>query len=253
MKNICSIVACLLISFTILLSSCSKDDAATIVDSNTTKFVGEESFDAYNAGGFLGLESNSVWTTWYNNPGSSEDAVISNEVFRSSPNAIKIKSAGADTIDVVLPLGNLSSGQWDLSFWMHIQQGHGAYFNVLHAFEPNASNWAAQFWFSKIGHGHMTVGGGALNHNFTHPRATWFQVKININIDEDLALLSIDGEEIVHWTWSEGSMNQTPTSHSGLAALSFISAAKEGSNAFYYVDDISFRALENDGIDLTSE
>jgi len=249
MKNICPIVTCLLVSFTFLFSSCSKDDVAVSDDAITTKFVGEENFDAYKAEEALGLESEGVWTTWYRQPGSSEDALISSEVSRSAPNSIKIKS-DADTIDVVLPLGNLSSGHWDLSFWMYVKQGAGAYFNVLHAFESDESNWAAQFWFSKIGHGHMTVGGGSQNKNFTHPRAEWFEIKMNINIDEDLAILSIDGEELTHWAWSEGSKNQSPTEHSGLAGLCFISAAKEGSDAHFYIDDVSFSELENNSNDL---
>lgn len=203
-----------------------------------------DGFDSYNNGGFVGVESNGLWTTWYNNPGSSEDAEVSLERALSAPNSLKIQPSGSDTIDVVLPLGNVASGIWDLSFWMFIEQGHGAYFNILHAFETNASNWAAQFWFSKIGFGHMTVGSGSLNHNFTHPRGRWFEVLVSINIETDLAILSMDGEEIVHWTWSDGSKNQTPTKNSHIGALSFVSAAEDGSEPLFYIDDVSLKSEE---------
>ena len=72
-----------------------------------------DDFDDYNAGAYLGLESDGLWTTWYNNPGGEEDAFVSDEVARSAPNSIKIDNEGSDTIDVVLPLGNISSGSWD--------------------------------------------------------------------------------------------------------------------------------------------
>ena len=96
----------------------------------------------------------------------------------------------------------------------------------------------------------MTVGGGSQNKNFTHPRAEWFEIKMNINIDEDLAILSLDGEELTHWAWSEGSKNQTPTKHAGLAGLCFISAAKDGSDAHFFIDDVSFSELKSNSVDL---
>lgn len=213
----------------------------------------EDAFDSYNSGGLVGVESEGLWTTWYNNPGSSEDAMISNDRALSLPNSLKIETNGSDTIDVVLPLGNIASGIWELSFWMHIEQGHGAYFNILHAFEPSASNWAAQFWFSKIGFGHMTVGSGSLNHNFTHPRGRWFEVLISVNIETDLALLTLDGEEVVHWTWSDGSMNQTPTKNSNFGALCFVSAAEDGSDPLFHIDDVSFHSEEVGLEDLNAQ
>jgi len=203
-----------------------------------------DNFDDYNTNAYLGTESDGLWTTWYNNPGGEEDAFISDEVARSAPNSIKINNDGVDTIDVVLPLGNRSSGSWSLSFWMYVKPGHGGYFNVLHAFEPNASNWAIQAWFDKTGYGYMTVGGGVQNNNFFHPRGAWFNVTLKVNIDENLGLLSVNEKEIAHWAWSEGSMNQTPTSNSNLAALSFVSAAKSGSEPSFFIDDVSFTGQE---------
>lgn len=197
-----------------------------------------EDFDSYKAGEYLGTESNGLWTTWTNQPASSEDTYVSNEESFSGNNSIKLEGGGV--VDVVLPLGNHSSGHWTVSFMMLLPEGNGGYFNLLHAFDNANSNWAVQVYFSETGAGYLTVGGEALAINFSHPTGSWFEVVANIDIDNDEAELYVDNNLAHSWVWSVGSMNQVPTLDNGLDAINFYPAAPVGENALYFIDDVSF-------------
>lgn len=201
-----------------------------------------DDFDNYNAGEYLGIESNGLWTTWNNSPGGAEDAIISNEHSYSSNNSIKLQS-GSPT-DVILPLGNKTSGNWVLSYMMRIEPGYGAYFNLLHEFDSEASNWAVQVYFSQTGHGYLTVGSGFQNSIFTHPVGSWFEVKVDVDIDNNLAYIVLNDAFILSWIWSKGSMNEQASSSTKLAALNLFPAASGDDDALYYVDNVSFSEYE---------
>jgi len=203
-----------------------------------------EDFDSYKAGEYLGTESNGVWTTWTNATGSPEDTYVTDLLSYSGENSINLQSGGV--VDVVLPLGNENSGSWTLKFKMFIEESYGAYFNLLHYFSAAASNWASQFYFNSGGNGFLTVGGGLndLGANFTYPVDTWFEVKINIDIDGDYAELYFDDTPIYNWLWSEGSTGPSNT----IAALNLYPNGMDNEPDSYFVDNVSFHEY---GLDLT--
>ena len=203
-----------------------------------------EDFDSYKAGEYLGTESNGVWTTWTNATGSPEDTYVTDLLSYSGENSINLQSGGV--VDVVLPLGNENSGSWTLTFRMFVEEGYGAYFNLLHYFSAAASNWASQFYFNSGGNGFLTVGGGLndLGTNFTYPVDTWFEVKINIDVDGDYAELYFDGAPIYNWLWSEGSTGPSNT----IAALNLYPNGMDNEPDSYFVDNVSFHEY---GLSLT--
>ena len=203
-----------------------------------------EDFDSYKAGEYLGTESNGVWTTWANATGSPEDTYVTDLLSYSGENSINLQSGGV--VDVVLPLGNENSGSWTISFMMFVEEGYGAYFNLLHYFSAAASNWASQFYFNSGGNGFLTVGGGLndLGTNFTYPVDTWFEVKINIDVDGDYAELYFDGAPIYNWLWSEGSTGPSNT----IAALNLYPNGMDNEPDSYFVDNVSFHEY---GLSLT--
>mgnify|MGYP001212584148 FL=1 len=195
-----------------------------------------EDFDSYKAGEYLGTESNGIWTTWTNATGSPEDTYVTDLLSYSGENSINLQSGGV--VDVVLPLGNENSGSWTLKFKMFVEESYGAYFNLLHYFSAAASNWASQFYFNSGGNGFLTVGGGLndLGTNFTYPVDTWFEVKINIDVDGDYAELYFDNEPIYNWLWSEGSTGPSNT----IAALNLYPNGMDNEPDSYFVDNVSF-------------
>ena len=195
-----------------------------------------EDFDSYKAGEYLGTESNGLWTTWTNAIGSPEDVYVTDLLSYSGENSINLQSGGV--VDVVLPLGNENSGSWTLKFKMFVEESYGAYFNLLHYFSAAASNWASQFYFNSGGNGFLTVGGGLndLGTNFTYPVDTWFEVKINIDVDGDYAELYFDDVSVYNWLWSEGSTGPSNT----IAALNLYPNGMDNEPDSYFVDNVSF-------------
>lgn len=195
-----------------------------------------ENFDSYLVRGSLASQSEGLWSTWTNTPGSNEDAPISNDFSFSGENSAKFEAGGA--VDVVLPLGDQTFGRWNLSFMMYIPSTKGAYFNVLHAFDGQASNWAFDVFFSESGSGSLALGGAnstnTQNFNFTHD--LWFQVTMILDVDSETASATIDGAEM-NWDWTIGSSGAS----SNIGALNLYAFAPEGESGLYYVDDVAFK------------
>ena len=204
-----------------------------------------DDFDSYKAGEYLGSESNGLWTTWTNATGSPEDTYVTDQFSFSPDNCIQLVSGGVT--DVILPLGNENSGSWTLSYMMYVEEGYGAYFNLLHYFSAAASNWAVQVYFNASGDGSLVVGSGASldpGTVFVYPTGSWFEIKVNIDVDGDVAELYFDGEPIYNWTWSEGSTGLSNT----IAALNLYPNGQDGEPDSYFVDNVSFHEY---GLELT--
>jgi hypothetical protein len=125
---------------------------------------------------------------------------------------------------------------------MQIESGHGAYFNLLHDFAAAASNWAVQVYFNSSGSGNLTVGGGAtdLGTQFTPPVGSWFEIKINIDIDSDVAEIYFDDVPQYTWMWSQGSVMSSPY----ISGLNLYPNAQDGQSDSYFVDNVSFSTYD---------
>ena len=194
-----------------------------------------DSFDTYTSGDMLASQSAGLWTTWSNSPGTAEDAEISMEYAYSEPNSVKLETGGST--DVILPLGNQTSGDWNMSFMMLIPSANGAYFNMLHDFNGNNSNWAFDVFFSETGDGTVTIGGAASTNtlSFTFEHDKWFLVSFDINVYEGTIDGAIDGANL-SWDWTIGSSSESST----IGALNLYAFALEGETGLYYIDDVSF-------------
>ena len=204
-----------------------------------------DDFDSYKAGEFLGTESNGLWTTWTNAVGSPEDAYVTDQFSFSPDNSIQLASGGVT--DVILPLGDENSGSWTLSYMMFVEEGYGAYFNLLHYFSAAASNWAVQVYFNASGDGSLVVGSGASldpGTGFVYPTGSWFEVRVNIDVDGDVAEMYFDDTPIYSWTWSEGSTGVSNT----IAALNLYPNGQDMEPDSYFVDNVSFHEY---GLGLT--
>lgn len=219
--------------------------ACTVITSSAQAIY--DDFDDYKVGQYLGIESNGLWTTWTNSPGGSEDTYVVDDEFFSPDNSIHLASGGVT--DVVLPLGDHAAGSWTLSFMMKLTDGNGGYFNLLHDFSAAASNWAAQFYFSETGSGYLSVGTGLVAFDFVHPVGEWFEVKIDIDVDANLATLFFDELSLFSWTWSEGSTGVSNI----VSALNFYPAAPPGESASYHIDNVSFSEYGMSVDDVQSE
>lgn len=91
-------------------------------------------------------------------------------------------------------------------------------------------------FFDTLGVGYAYAG-SPYKHTFQYNYNEWINVNCFINLDDDMAVLKIDGQELAAWQWRKGSfgMNNNCT----IAALDFY-GWNENWDSGYYLDDISF-------------
>ena len=203
--------------------------------------VFSDNFDSYTAGQKLCSQNNTDWTTWSNSPGSTEDATISTEQASSGNNSLKITGSN----DIIYRFSNQTSGVFDIEFKYYVPStGNGAYFNVQHYYNPGVE-WAFESFLYNSGTGYITINNS--NTNFSFPSNAWFPVKIHVDLDNNSAVLTVNGTDIITWTFSNTSENANGINQ--LGSVNFYAGAPGNASGTYYVDDFVFSEISaaNDG------
>jgi len=175
------------------------DDVVFADVSGGPEVLHQNNFDDKPAGAYVAQSYPDWWTTWDNKPGTSEDALISNEQAQSPNNSAKC-SWGTD---LVFKAGDKTSGAYTIDFDMYIPTGGRAFFNLLHVFAGGGSEWAVGVYFNTTG----SVTGTQIQQNgqltpFTFPYATWFPVHLDIDLDNDEAKIKINNVDLLTWQFS---------------------------------------------------
>lgn len=194
-----------------------------------------DSFETYTSGGFLAQQATPAWTTWSNNPGSSEDATISTEQANSGTQSVKVANAN---MDIILPLGNKTSGKFNVSFYYYIPSGFGGYYNLQH-FQAPGNQWANEVYFGDGGSGNIVANN--ITTNFTHANDQWILIENHVDIDNDTAALFIDGTHIVTWPFATQASGGAGAAQ--LGGVNFYGGSITGQIPTYYFDDVTFTEL----------
>ena len=173
----------------------------------------EEDFSAYTVGNNLAVESNAAgndwWTTWSENPGSSEDGVVAE--YGGDKCAYWVKGN-----DQVLKLNDLQTGVYELEFDILVPDGKTGYFNILHRYDGAGSKYAMQTYlqvtndgmYDTYNPGHGSVHAGCTNvADLPCVFDQWMHFRIRIDTDTDFAeyYYSVEGGEeifVCEWQWS---------------------------------------------------
>jgi len=201
-----------------------------IINAQTVLF--QDNFETYNAGGFLAQQAGAPWTTWSNAPGGTEDAVISTDQANSPTKSVYINSTSDD---IILKLGNKTSGKYSVKFFYYIPTGKGAYFNIQH-FEAPGVEWAIEVYFGNNGTGESSV--NSVIQQFSHPLDTWMEIETIVDLDLDSAWLFVDNLPVRAWKFSMQSNAATGTKQ--LGGINFYGGALTGQTPAYYFDDVTY-------------
>ena len=194
----------------------------------------DENFDSYTTGGQVADQSD-IWTTWSNDPGSAEDAVVSEDYANSTAKSMLVTG----TNDMILPLGDKTSGVYDVNFYYYVETGFGGYFNIQH-FEAPGNQWALECYFGENGTGRLHVEG--TDFNFDYPKDQWFLIENHIDISNDVATLTVNGTEVHSWQFSlqaDGTDGENQ-----LGGVNLYAGAEDGETSKYYVDDVEYIEIE---------
>lgn len=193
----------------------------------------DENFDGYTAGDLVAQTAGLPWSTWGVAPGGTEDAPVSDEQAYSGTNSLKVTgvAAGGPT-DLILRLGNRTTGSYALSWFMYVPSGFGGYFNLQHNEVPGNGSWMADITFAPDGTIDYLVNNVSTAGSYVQDE--WFSVIMAIDLDAGTGTVAING--IIQYTWQT-----TVPGPSQLGGVDFFAYAG-GAPALptFYIDDVLF-------------
>ncbi|MFC2107249.1 choice-of-anchor J domain-containing protein [Bacteroidota bacterium] len=185
-----------------------------------------DDFDQYTAGDWIADQDPTNWATWGNAPGTPEDGLISDAEALTAPNSVLCEGAGGLT-DLVLKLGDKTSGVFEVDWSMFIPAGALAYYNFQKTETPG-TEWAFEIYF-EAGTGDFQIDQTSMT-TFTYPEDTWFEMHHVIDLDADMAECYIDGTLVHSWTWS----------NAGLLQLGGVDFFTSDDTYTFYFDDVCY-------------
>ncbi len=197
-----------------------------------------DNFDSYTAGQYLCTQTTD-WVPWSGTPGGNDDAYVSDEQANSTPNSVKIEGAASDIVHM---FGNLTTGHYMVSFQYYVAAACGGYFNLMHDFTGESrddlrNEWAIESYFASDGSGYINAGGSSAA-TFTYPNGAWFECRIDIDLDNDLAEYYVNGNFVHGWQWSLQATGSAGMCQLGV--VDFFAAAPTGDTVTYFFDDFTF-------------
>ncbi len=196
----------------------------------------EDDMESYNIGEYLAVQNPDWWTTWSNAPGGSEDALIVDEQANSGSQSVKVEGS----TDLILKLGDKTSGKYQLKFYYYVPAGFGGYYNIQH-YESPGIEWAYEVFFGADGNGQLDAGVTSAA-TFSFPQDTWFLVDQEIDLTNDNTKLWIDGNLVYEWPFSYQSNTTTGTLQ--LGGVDIFAGGLTGDTPTFYFDDVEFIQLE---------
>jgi hypothetical protein len=200
-----------------------------------------EDFDDLSVGDYVAVELDD-WTTWSNNPGSAEDALITDVVSLSPDNSFEV--TGSTDLIRLFADENLEGGKYYFSLNMNVADGYCGYFNLQKDVVPGVE-WGFQVQFDVDGTATVDAGAAAAA-TFPFDHDTWILNELIVDIDEDWAEYWVDGVMIIEWQWTLGTFGTAGANTLGGANI--YAWASAGNSPLAYFDDVCFEVLEPVGI-----
>ncbi|MCG8327331.1 MAG: T9SS type A sorting domain-containing protein [Chitinophagales bacterium] len=190
-----------------------------------TFVIFEDNLDSYVTGSTTG-ENADWWSTWSGAVGGADDGIVSDDQAASGTNSMLI--AEGQTQDVIMLLGDLSSGSYRLDWKTYVPAGATGYYNIQDTEEPGVQ-WNLNVFYNENGGAAGTGNIMETGTTFTYPEDAWFDVTHIIDLDANTATIIIDGVlvETIEYPGNLGSIN-------------FFSI--DATNR-YYIDDVVYTNL----------
>jgi len=203
-------------------------------------YIFYDDMESYTVGTYL-VESDQTgfWDTWTGAPGTDEDAFITDEESLSPTQSCIVEGIS----DLVLLLGNKTSGIYQVTFAYFIPSAFGGYCNLQH-YEAPGIEWAVQLYFGASGGADngWIFAGAPDEIFFTFPHDAWFPIEFYIDIDEDEAICYVDGVVVAEWQFSLQSFGDPGTNQ--LGGVNIYAGAPTGETPKYYFDNIGYVAVD---------
>ncbi len=196
----------------------------------------DDDFESYESGA-LGPQADH-WTTWSGEEGGDEDGIVNAEFASSGMQSFKIEGdTDGGPQDVILKLGDKTTGTYLIEFQMYIIETLGAYFNIQHFEQDPGQEYAIEVDLKPDGIGELYAGSSNAR-EFSYPNNEWFWVRFIIDLDADLAYFYVEGDYVYSWPISWVADQQTGTKQ--LGSIDFYPI---DDTYWFYVDDVYYAEI----------
>jgi len=196
-----------------------------------------DNMDSYTDGSMI---FQGHWSDWN---GSGAHAIYASST-HSVSGALSAYVPPNGITDAILDLGNKTTGQWGLKFMMYVPSNKEAQMNIQGTIPVNSGDWVVgNMYFNRDNN---SPGIGYVNYQssdssnwsyFNFPHDEWFEVIINIHLNNNWQLL-INGNVEIDWIaygkWVAAGQFQYSNL---LGGINFFSSSTD---CEYWVDDIDF-------------
>lgn len=166
-------------------------------------------------------------------PGAPSDAQVSTTFANSAPNSMWVRNNNAD--DVIVQLGDKTSGTWTVSFNVYVTPGGTGFWNIQDNEMADPAKWNGQFFVGLTGSGgvagNVTTDLDAFLGAVPYTEGTWFPVSHVVNLDDQTLVVTVNGQELYNGDYMEGTSGIPSTQLGGINFYSIDTANN------LYIDD----------------
>ena len=206
--------------------------------------------DDYEVGDYVADDDpTGFWSTWSGATGGTEDAfVVDDESTRGSQSA---EVEGSST-DLLLLMGDKTSGEYYLQAKYYVESGFGGYINIQH-YEAAGVEWAHEVYFGAADgadNGYM-LAGAPDQMPFTFPHDQWITLSWNVDLDDDWIQFFIDDVMLHEWQFSLQADGSAGTLQ--LGSFDIFAGAPTGDEVHYYFDEVGFAVVTEGSVEPVIE
>ena len=198
----------------------------------------EDDFEFY-ALGDMGLQNPGVWSVWSGVPDDGSNLLVVDDIAQG----VQSGYVGPDSVqDVILVLGNETSGDYHLVFDMYITGGSTGYFNIQGETEDPGTGFqgagaggggvfnSSNLYFNNAGAAPGVFEDQTTGETGTYPEDAWFPVVIYFDVDALTYEITLDGTLV----------NTSPVPFQADATLGGIDFFSIDANNNYWLDNLVF-------------
>jgi len=179
---------------------------------NASDCLVADDFESYYAGDDISFFNPSIWKKWNNNV---PDGKISRDKSFTGSQSLEINRNQYGAQDVVLKLGNRTTGIYKINWQMYINDSDKAYFNIQNNTDDLKQGGELRIEFEST---------------YTSYQNRWFDVELYIDLDNNELKLFLDNRRFEH----------EQNYYANLGGINFYATA----DAHFYIDDICMETVQ---------
>ncbi|MBK7298425.1 MAG: T9SS type A sorting domain-containing protein [Flavobacteriales bacterium] len=215
--------------------------ATLLFAANAQTVIYSDDFESYAAGDMVAATNPTNWAIW----AGGADQVISTAFANSGTNSIACiaTAAAGGPGDLLLRLGDKTTGSYALPWNMYVPTGKGGYFNIQHIEIPAAGSFAAEVILQDGG----AISGMAAGDSITgtYPQDAWFSVAMAFDLTAMTAVIMVDGNMVSSFAFN--TLTDGAAGPNQLGSIDFFSyGGGTPTVGEFYVDDVVYVDMSTD-------